>query len=420
MRIFWSLITTGLFIAILSGCRTAPEQEIVASPTKTLVPTKTHTPHPTHTPPPSATPTQTITSTPDIGSVLTATPGNSVLYESPYLDFPIRHAAGWTVTEDDGSFLLIEEGDRYIYIDVFPAEVQADYDDNPILALQSFISFASLNMPDKEKLHLTVVNDSVFAFGSYKHPEEAEGFSNLNPLFIAMLFAENHTIIIEFHAPQGNEEENREIFDILLASLPESVVDLESIVAAATLAPAASLNLPELPQGYAWQGVDMIDFALPVPKGWFVSSSVLSEMWFQGLQAYHYQYLVTPENMNLTGIFSGGLVVRVIKDDGVSAADQAEDFYSGLKVSPNTTRVFESWDEESGGRAIYRMRYITIDPDLDPQDPRYETAVYFVAIANKATDVLYLIFFESSVEAWDQEWADHGEVMVGLLVELLE
>ncbi len=122
------------------------------------------------------------------------------------------------------------------------------------------------------------------------------------PMFLAMYFTPKHTIAIEFVAPSGEEEENRTGIGNHSCILPPSPPRTD--IAKPTLEPKVKVTLPELPNGFSWQGVENIDLALPVPDGWFVTFFKGNEVWQNGLQEYEYHYVISQENPEYVGTFS--------------------------------------------------------------------------------------------------------------------
>jgi len=176
-----------LITVILVGCGPSAEQitataEVAKAQTQTAAPTST----------PTLTPTITPTATP----AYTPTPEFSEVYESESLGVSVRYPTGWEVSENEIE-ISFEQDDKKIAVIFFPADVQDQYNGNPVAALESFILFSGIAMPDEERLHLTSLNDSQYALGVYSNPGEALGFNNPSPLFAAMQFTDDFTIYME-------------------------------------------------------------------------------------------------------------------------------------------------------------------------------------------------------------------------------
>lgn len=397
-----------LVTLILVGCGPSAEQ---ISATAEMAQAQTQTAKPTSTP--TQIPTITPTSTPSY----TPTPELSEVYESELLGVSVRYPAGWEVSENDIE-ITFEDSDKKIAIIFFPADVQSQYDGNPVTALTSFIQFLGIAIPDKESLHLISLNDSEYAYGVYSSPGEALGFNNPNPLFTAMHFTDEFTIYSEMDSLAGNEDADRQLFEMVLTSLPPSIP--LNLVATPTLEPKVSTDLPLLPEGITWQGVETIDFALPIPDGWYVTFTRNYESYQGDLKEYDYQYLITQENPDRVGSFSayiGIMSVWTFKTDTEDVGTAASEFVSNLENNPAVTIIDKQFSEQ-GNIVSYQYHINGINSEADIDDPNYNRTSRLVILANKNTNTFYLLNFESASEAWDQE-SETGTVMMDALVELL-
>ena len=356
---------------------------------------------------PTAAPTfpPTLTPTPQATSTPTSTPKSTDVYDSKSLGISIEYPKGWVISEED-ILITIQRDKSRILLFFFPAEAQSQSNDDPILALESFIQFSSYAMPDKEWVHLITLNDSEYAIGVYSKPGESDWPYGPNPLFMAMHFTEKYTIAAEFDAPPGNEAEYRKIFESVLASLPPSPP--RTVMTFPTLAPSTTLHLPTTPEGFHWQGVENIEFALPIPDGWFVKFFRRSETWQSGLQEYDYQYLISKENLDTVGRFSGGMIVTVVKNNTVNAAEHAKNIISNDEKDPKVTKVIDSQKYEQGNVVSYHLQAEVSDD-----------TIYEVTVANKKSNTLYFILFNGPTKNWTDDWAI-GQVMLEMLLDLLQ
>jgi|GEM_PF-4678258 len=406
------ILSVFLILLLLAACGPSA-QEIAA--TADAAQAQTETAAPTLTP--TSTPTITPTSTP----ISTPTPTFTDVYESKNLGISIRYPTGWNANEYD-TRIVIEKDNKYIVMDFYPAEYQGS-GNTPIDGLISYIQFAGYILPDKERIHLVNLNDSEFAFGSYNNPGESPGFLYpKNPMFMAMRFTKDHTIVIEFHAPPGEEEKNREILDLVISSLPPS--PSQNIIPTPTLAPNVTVELPTPPKGFHWQGVQNIDLALLVPDDWFVVFFPRTETWQSGLQEYDYQFTITQENPDYTGTYSpvlGLMRVTAIKDNSINVNNVARDLHQELKNHPNTTKVIEEQVSQQGKNVIHKLHLegTNADSDAAPGDPGYNLTLFRITIANREAKTLYILFFKSATEIWEQEW-ETGEIMMETLLEFLQ
>jgi len=401
-----------LFSSIILAACSPSVAEI--SETAQIAQAQTETAAPTTTP--SVIPTITPTTTPEY----TPTPEFTSVYDSKNQGISIRYPDDWKVSEDEDE-IIFEDGDRWVSLYFFPSEAQEQNDISPVAALVSYIQFVGYALPDKEFVHIINLDQSETAFGAYNNPGESPGFLYpRNPLFMTMHFTNQHTIAIEFHAPDGNEIENRKVLDTILASLPPSPI--REIIATPTLMPDVSIDLPQLPQGFSWRGVEFIDLALPVPDDWFVMFFRGNEMWQNGLQEYEYQYTITQENPEFVGTFSPALgTMRVLasKNNSSVAGIDAKNIYSNLKTDPNILKIIDEQTTSQGNIIYYQIQAEGINPNLTNGEPGYYQTFHSVVIANPITNTLYFLEFVSPTENWDQEWIT-GEVMVQMLLKFLE
>jgi len=401
-----------LLIAVfLVGCGPSAEQitataEIAKAQTQTAAPTLTPTLKPTITP----TPTLAYTLTPEFTEV----------YESESLGVFVRHPTDWEVSEEkEDKQITIEKGENQILIYFLQKEIQDEYNGDPISALTFYISALGVVQPDKERLHLIQLDDSEYAFGSYESTGEWVGFYHPSPQFIAMHFTAKYSILTIFNAPNNDyEEDNRKVLDMVLASLPAALPVV--FTSTPTPVPDVSGELPELPHGYNWQGVKGIDFALPVPVGWFVTFTANYESYQGGLQEYDYNYIITQEDPYRVGSFSpslGAMSVWTFRRNDVDAADRVREFKLNLETSSMFTVVDMQYYEQ-GDVISYKFRIEGIDSDTEQDDPDYYRSLSLAILANTKTNTFYFIYFESPTHNWEQEW-ETGQVMMNALLELL-
>lgn len=404
-----------LIAVLLAGCGPSAEQ---MTATAVIAKAETQTAAPTLAP--TIAPTITPTSTPSA----TPTPNVVSVYESKSLGIAIKYPTGWQV-EEAGDISMrqvtISMNDKHFELFFFPASAQKQNNNDPIVALASYIDFVGYARPDKEMAHLISLDGSESAFGSYNNPGEAPGmFYSENPYFIAMHFTEKYTVAIEFIAPPGDEDENQEIFELVLGSLPPSPT--RTVIAQPTMEPNVNGKLPELPQGINWQGVQNIDLALPVPDGWFVKFFNYSEEWQNGLQGYEYQYTITQENPDYVGSFSpvlGILRVYTVKNKRTDASDSARQHYNNLKKSSDITNVIEDKVTGKGDIIVYQIRAEAVNAEIAAGDPGHNQMFVTTLVANKKANVLYVLEFESAAESWDQEWTN-GQIMMQALIDFLQ
>ncbi len=423
------LIGMFFFVILASACNPA-----AIATSETITETQATPVEPSRTPKPTVTPSPTILSTPTPTLTLAPTqtetpsqtpiPENASIFVSKIHGISILYPTGWEIRDDKSEILMIEDEVRGIFLTFFPAEAQEDFKNNPILALEDFIWFSSLNQPDKERVHIVIINGSEFAFGVYSTPGEAVGFSNPNPLFMAMTYTDKHIIIAEFATgenfslSEGYEEENRAIFEMVLASLPPSITSMTQASTAPTMVPLDTLNLPENPSGFGWQGVPNIEFAVPVPEGWFVRFNAIRETWQNGLQEYEYEYLISPDNPVYSGRYEDGMSIQIVKNNSSVPSSEAVALIDFIKSNPLTNRVIISRSETFGNKVVYHLHIEAIHPVVSPDDPEYNRTIYFLIIVDDVKKLYISSSFDSNTRDWEANWAV-GEVMSQLLQDFV-
>ncbi len=154
----------------------------------------------------------------------------------------------------------------------------------------------------------------------------------------------------------------------------------------------------EAPEGFYWQKVKKLNCTLPVPYGWFLSQEEVD-----GVIAV----FVSRENIAELGKLETGLTVNVYRKlRDISAEAYALRFMKNLE-NPAIRNVTEKWETVRGPLRIYGCCYNT---DGITDEKAITTQV--VTMANTATNTLYIMWFESPSEKWEETWKT-GQVLLG-------
>ena len=191
--------------------------------------------------------------------------------------------------------------------------------------------------------------------------------------------------------------------------VPADIVLPEPSILDPMLAPSVTLSLPTLPEGFYWQGVEIIEFAIPVPEGWFVAYSDLREVF--GWE-YWFEYIVTREDPTKNEDITSMMVITVIKDNEILASKRAAEMFSAWEH--NSIRVIDTQVLETENTVTYHL-YVEGPNEFDyPDETRYT-----IFLADKSNNVFYVILSASPTTEWDEFWF-YGQVMSQRLVDLLQ
>lgn len=188
------------------------------------IPINTSTTTLTSIPAETPTPESTSTSTPE------PTPAMTV-YNSP-LGVSFVHPVGWFVSESEGIISItsdesvqipqpgesLGQGEILMEILVVPLDYQAS--SSLLGVLGSYVNFLGIDMPDKEPAHIIEISGREFAIGMYsKNYMTTSTHGNRAPLFIATLFTEVNTLLLDMYAAPDNESQLRDLFEGFLISI---------------------------------------------------------------------------------------------------------------------------------------------------------------------------------------------------------
>jgi hypothetical protein len=158
-------------------------------------------------------------------------------------------------------------------------------------------------------------------------------------------------------------------------------------------------NLPNAPEGFDWKHLPESSLAVLAPVEW----NFLSEP-----RETTNNYFISQENIPTEGSFKTGLTIQVINDE-------KQDAVSTAKALPTKTMKLagvepvEVSERVEGNLIIYEFEYKI--------SGAYVSTAHNMVIANKATNTLYIIVFESPAEDWEEAWVI-GQAMLDQLLFL--
>ena len=166
----------------------------------------------------------------------------------------------------------------------------------------------------------------------------------------------------------------------------------------ATSAATARRGTPELPQppaGFAWKEVRQIGAAFLVPSGWHFASEKRG-----GTLAY----FVLPEKLDRGAGFTTGMTINVVRKlKGQAATDYARDYIAELV---NRNESMDHWESTIRGMPAFGCE---IKMPADGAEPA--ARAHYLALANPATNTLYLMWFEAPESEWSAAWTK-GKTML--------
>jgi hypothetical protein len=151
---------------------------------------------------------------------------------------------------------------------------------------------------------------------------------------------------------------------------------------------AYELEFPEAPAGFEWMKIEEIKAAFLVPDGWYFKAEERDGT---------LGYFITKENIDEVGRFDTGLsinVIRQLKDR--DAVDFAREFSAAVAAQ---NELIRDWTTDVG--AFKGFGCLTKNA-VEGEDAFI--TMHTLAIGNEKTNTLYIIFFESLEEEWDQAW----------------
>lgn len=168
-----------------------------------------------------------------------------------------------------------------------------------------------------------------------------------------------------------------------------------------TLAPPVLAQGPELPAppaGFDWQRLEPANAHLLVPEGWHFRQEQN-----EGTLAY----FVTETAIVPGELFEVGLSLNVIpqmqaRTGQHNAASYAEAY---IRRCADSYEGAKAWEFEQGPFAGYGCEF------THEARPGSVITMYMLAIGNRQTDTLYVMWFEAPADRWETAWQT-GEVMM--------
>lgn len=170
--------------------------------------------------------------------------------------------------------------------------------------------------------------------------------------------------------------------------------------------PAPASGLAEPPAGFEWQVVPEVSPALfLVPNGWYFKA----EQYDNGSSGY----FITKEDIaaDAAGQFSTGMAIYVVPGDNGKAAEFAKKYIADIVNLATTAKVIGNSESERGNLVHYSLQIEAEYTNLATNDPNRKKVVNYDNIANKDTNIVYLVSFESPTPIWTEEWKT-GKLMI--------
>jgi hypothetical protein len=150
--------------------------------------------------------------------------------------------------------------------------------------------------------------------------------------------------------------------------------------------PAKESKLPEAPKGYSWVKLDEIGSAFLKPDGWHFRKEVAPDV---------FAFFITREKELKEGQFQTGLTVNVFGGrKELDAVKYAQKFVADFH------RKYKGADFQQ----IKQGNLVGYSSTVQVKDAKGEFSMYVAAIGNSKTNMLYVMFFESSPKDWDEVW----------------
>lgn len=146
--------------------------------------------------------------------------------------------------------------------------------------------------------------------------------------------------------------------------------------------------LPLCPPGFEWTRSPALEAFVPCPQGWH-----FQETEEPGSKMAYF----TRENREATGAFKTGFAVNIIPQMEGSIVDWCRAIVTICQEQMPALHTLES---ETTDLYSYGIEKINV-----PKARRdYHQRIRVVGVANKRTNTLYLVQFESPADRWDTDW----------------
>jgi hypothetical protein len=161
-------------------------------------------------------------------------------------------------------------------------------------------------------------------------------------------------------------------------------------------------TLPPAPKGFAWREVDDLRSAFLVPSGWYFK---------RGAPGSAAALFITRENIDEQGYFDTGLSLNVFeRADAGDAVERARQYIASRKAAA---------EKSSGVMEVRAGKHVSLrcaTTNVDPNDKRRFRMVS-LAVANTETQRLYVLWFESLEEQWEEQWKIGEVILDGLQLD---
>lgn len=154
-------------------------------------------------------------------------------------------------------------------------------------------------------------------------------------------------------------------------------------------------NLPQAPDGFNWKYLPESSLAVLAPNNWNFKSEQ---------DKTTKAYFITLENIDKDGSYKTGLSINVIQGKSKNASQYAKGLAGTIMADKKVTKAGEVTERTEGDLTFYEFQY-------EASHPTYDGTVHNLIVANKATNTLYAIIFESPSDQWDEAWKI-GQVMI--------
>lgn len=152
-------------------------------------------------------------------------------------------------------------------------------------------------------------------------------------------------------------------------------------------------DAPAAPDGFSWKRIESVKASFLMPDGWF-----FREEQKDGTRAF----FITQEKIEEGGEFETGLTVNVQTLKRDKAPERALQVIAAMAEGHE---ILESWKRGEGPLESFGARIRIVEKG------RPALINHLLAIGNRRTNTLYILFFESPEAKWPEAWKK-GEVML--------
>ena len=159
-------------------------------------------------------------------------------------------------------------------------------------------------------------------------------------------------------------------------------------------------DLPDPPDGFAWQWCDGIGMGFLRPNGWHFKQSMEKET---------HGVFITKENIDKENEFKTGLTVNVVSNTRKTTGSMPSAHAIALMKTAATTKETVLVEPPSQQGRIMKFIYRLKDD---------KTIVHALFLTDDREDKLYLILFESPIGEWDEAWKTGSVIMSKLVLDI--